>query len=110
MFTNRKRYPVKQLPPTAFIILSDKENYDVKINHNDGFLTVKDRQDELICPKVKLEEKFSVNLLASYIASYAHYQMVQMCSSTKNMELQFIRDDWEKRDKKKEFPETGDEM
>jgi len=99
MFTNRRRYPVEQLPPTAFIILSNKENCDVEINHDDGFLTVKNRHDELICPKVKSEEKFSVNLLASYIASYAHYQMVQMRSS-ENMEVQFC-DDWEKRDKKK---------
>jgi len=85
MYSNRRSYPVKKLPPTAFISVSEhRKDYDVKVKLVDHVLTVKDKDDNLVCPMVKLDFDLNIYLVASYIASYAHWNMLHKLSSNEN--------------------------
>lgn len=98
MFHGRMKVPVKALPPSSFAILLEDDNdaADITIQmSNDKLISVSDKEGMLVLPRVELEplepstiDEKKLYLVASYISSYAHWNMVHRLSnpSTKIMD------------------------
>jgi len=98
MYDNRNKFPVKDLPKSCFIkVVEDEKDADVFVCYSAtqaSHISVKNTNGELLLPLVEIDaEKFlqdqertlegEVHLVASYIASYAHWNMVQRLENKK---------------------------